>query len=123
MREAAVERFISKFEKELSDDVFWVLTVNMNQGGEYYLTTLGLDFQGALNARYHLRDPQVRILLKTTVIGAIMDSGIHTMIENRGKYSLDMRIPAAAFEKIASSFASRYAKVLEEVLDENYQPV
>lgn len=123
MREVATARFISKFETELTEDALWVLIANMNQGGANTFTTLGLDFQGALNARYHLSDPQVRTMLKTVVIDAIMDSGIHTMIDNRGKYSLDMRIPAAAFDKIASSFASRYAKILEEVLDENYQPV
>ena len=123
MREAATERFISKFQKELADDAFWVLIANMDQGGEYYLTTLGLDFQGALNARYHLSTPRVRMMLKTVVIDAIMDAGISTMINNRGRHSLDMRIPAPAFEKFASSFASRYAKILGDILDEIYQPV
>ena len=123
MREAATARLISKFEKELSEDVLWVLIANMNQGGENYLTTLGLEFQGALNERYNISTPQARMMLKTTVIDAMIDAGIHTTANNRGKYILDMRIPYAAFDKIASSFASRYAKVLGEILDENCQPV
>ena len=119
MREYATERFISKFETELAEDALWVLMANMEQGGVYNLTTLGWEFQDALNERYNISAPQVRTMLKTVVIDAIVDSGIHTMINNRGRYSLDVRIPAAAFEKIASSFASRYAKILGEVLDDN----
>ena len=123
MCEDATERFISEFEKELTEDALWVLNANMKQGGADTFTTLGLEFQGALNERYNISTPEARTILKSIVIGAIMDSGITTMIDNRGKYSLDMRIPAPAFDKIASSFASRYAKILGDILDEIYQPV
>ena len=123
MREDATARFISEFETELAEDALWVLIANMDQGGKNYLTTLGLEFQVALNERYNISTPQAHTMLKAAVIVAMIDAGIHTTTNNRGRYILYMRIPFAAFDKIASSFASRYAKVLGEILDENYQPV